>query len=113
MVDGKFRVVNLCLALSVHSVESKLLLVNSVREPKEWIVGSLNHAYDLIKSRVILATLVISCNWNQLSQLLVSNEGIESDTNVDLVIEGDVVEETLKVTSKDLIVSESVSWYKV
>lgn len=113
MINGKFRVVNLCLSLAIHSVETKLLLVNSVREAKEWVVCSLNHAYDLIQSRVILATLVISCNWNQLSQLLVSNEGIESDTNIDLIVEGDVIKETLKVASKDLVVGKSVSWHEV
>ena len=45
-----------------------------------------------------------------MSQLLSGCEGVKSDTKVDLVVEGDVVEESLQVRSKHLIIGESVTW---
>lgn len=48
-----------------------------------------------------------------MSQLLVGDESIECDTEVDFVIESDVVEETFELTSLDLVIGEGVRWYKV
>ena len=105
--------VYLGLSLSIHGVESELFLVNTVRESEEWEVCALNHANNFICTRIELASFVIGCNWHQMSQLLVGHEGSEGDTKVDLVVEGDVVEETFEVASKDLIIGVSVSWDKI
>lgn len=94
-------------------MESKLFLVNTVRETEEWEVCTLNHANNFFCTGIKLTSFVICCNWYQMSQLLVSHEGSESDTEVDFVVEGGVVEKALDVASKDLIVGVSVSWHKI
>ena len=87
MLNGQLRVVNLGLAFPVHGVETKLLLVDTVGEAKEWVVGTLHHADSLLLSAVELAALIIGGDWNQVSQLLISIEGFESDAEFDLVVE--------------------------
>lgn len=113
MLNGKSGVIDLGLSLAVHGVESELLLVDTVGEAKEWIVGAFDHADDLTKSAIELTSLVVSSNWDEVSQLLGCNEGIQGDTNVDLVVEGDVVEKLLQVGSKHLVIGEGVSWHMI
>ena len=55
-------------------MESKLNLINAVREAKDREVGAFNHSNSLISGTLILFTLIISGDWDKLVELLCSEE---------------------------------------
>ena len=87
-------------------MESKLDLINSVRESENGEVGTLNRRHNLVALLSAL-TLIVGGDWDEVAQLLGSAEVIKCDTLVHLVVKLNLVESLFEVPSVQFIVDES------
>ena len=87
-------------------MESELHLVQSVREAKDGEVGALDHGDSFITLAIILLTLIVGGDGDEMSQLLSSQEILQKNALVHLMVERDFIESLLEVPSEQFVVNE-------
>ena len=113
VLDRLFRVVNFGVRFVRLRIVSKLHLVETVAEPEMRQVGSLNHAYNLVKAVRPLISLVKSGNWDKSAKGIGVNELFEGDSKFEFRVEHDLVEDLLKFPPFDLVISKRFFWSEI
>ena len=79
-------------------MEPKLDLINSVRESENGEVGTLNRRDNLVALLSAL-TLIVGGDWDEMSELLSSQEVLQKDALIHFMVESDLIERFLEVPS--------------
>ena len=106
MLDRLTRVVNVLVALARCRMETKLHLINTIGESKEWEVSSLDSRDELFTLAVVLCSLVERGDCDEVSELLGCSKLAQLDSFVHFVIEGHIIESFLEIHSMDLVIDE-------
>ena len=80
-------------------MEAELHFVEAVREAKDWEVCALNCGYGLVTLAIIFLALIVSSDWDEMSELLSSQEVLQKDALIHFVVESDLIERFLEVPS--------------
>ena len=94
------------MAFARRCMETELHFVDAVGEAEDGVEGALNSGDDLLARALILQTLIEGGHWNEMSELLSSDEVFKPDSFVELVVERDLVEGLLEVPAEQFVVDE-------
>ena len=113
VMDGGTRVVHSLVTFTVGRMHAELDLVDAVGEAEDWEVSSLDSRDSLISLGVNRSSLVVSGNWDEVSELLGGAEVIQLHAFIELVVEGDLIKGLLQVPSTHLIIHEGLLWQQM
>lgn len=80
-------------------MEAELHFVDAVREAKDWEVCALNCGDGLVTLTIIFLALIVSSDWDEMSELLSSQKVLQKDALIHFVVESDLIERFLEVPS--------------